>query len=74
MYIDSRIYFGGEPIIGGELVPVDDELRPELRRGRSASSIDIERERRPNPTKPASIGKPDTMQKKMRLFISERMK
>lgn len=53
-------YLGGEPIIGGEAVPGEDELRTELRLGRSASSIDIERDKRPKPTKPASIGKPDT--------------
>lgn len=64
----SRIYVGGEPMIGGELVPGDEQLIPELRRGRSASSIDIERERRPKPTKPASIGKPDTIEKKIPLF------
>jgi len=50
---------GGEPTIGGEAVP-DDCVSTELRLGRSASSIDIARERRPKPAKPASIGKPDT--------------
>ena len=59
--MDSNDYFGGEPTFGGELVPGDDvELRTELRRGRSASSMDIERDKRPKPTKPASIGKPET--------------
>lgn len=54
------IYFGGEPTIAGDVVPGDDELRTELRLGRSASSIDIERDKRPKPTNPASIGIPDT--------------
>ncbi len=56
-------YFGGEPTNGGEAVPGEDELSTELRLGRSASSIDIERDKRPRPTKPASIGKPDTKEK-----------
>jgi hypothetical protein len=50
---------GGEPTIVGEVVPGDD-VSTELRLGRSASSIDIARDKRPKPTKPASIGKPDT--------------
>ncbi len=60
--IENEIYeenLGGEPTIGGEAVPGDD-VSTELRLGRSASSIDIARDRRPKPTKPASIGKPDT--------------
>lgn len=65
MYMKSMYsnYFGGEPIIGGDTVPGEDEFAPELRRGRSASSIDMERDKRPRPTKPASIGKPDTKEK-----------
>lgn len=50
---------GGEPTVVGEAVP-GDVVSTELRRGRSASSIDIARDRRPKPTKPASIGNPDT--------------
>ncbi len=54
-------YFGGEAASGGEAVPGDDvELGTEVRLGRSASSIDIERDKRPKPTKHASNGKPDT--------------
>jgi hypothetical protein len=63
MYIYSQygfFYFGGEPTMGGEAVPGDDELSTEVLLGRSASSIDIERDKRPKPAKPASIGKPDT--------------
>lgn len=53
---------GGEPMMVGEVVP-GDEVSTELRLGRSASSIDMARDRRPRPTKPASIGTPDTKQK-----------
>jgi len=49
---------GGEPTTDGEAVP-GDGVSTELRLGRSASSIDIARDSRPKPTKPASIGKPD---------------
>lgn len=38
----------------------------DARRGRSASSIDIARDKRPRPTKPASIGKPETEEKPSR--------
>jgi hypothetical protein len=62
-------YFGGEPTNGGEAVPGEDELSTELRLGRSASSIDIERDKRPKPTKPASIGKPDTKEKEESISI-----
>jgi hypothetical protein len=55
-------------MIGGEAVPGEDELRTELRLGRSASSIDIERDKRPKPTKPASMGKPDTKEIKKYFF------
>ena len=51
---------GGEPMMGGDAVPADDDVRTELRLGRSASSIDMARESRPKPTRPASIGRPDT--------------
>ncbi len=54
---------GGEPTAVGEAVPGDD-VSTELRLGRSASSIDIARDRRPKPTKPASIGRPDTEEEK----------
>lgn len=46
--------------MGGEAVPGDDEFNTELLRGRSASSIDMARDKRPKPTRPASIGKPET--------------
>ena len=52
--------FGGEPMMGGDAVPADDDVRTELRLGRSASSMDMARESRPKPTRPASIGRPDT--------------
>ena len=53
---------GGEPTVVGEVV-VGGVESTELRRGRSASSMDIARDKRPKPTKPASIGKPDTEKK-----------
>lgn len=69
--LKTKIYegnFGGEPTTPGEAVPGDD-VSTELRLGRSASSIDIARDRRPKPTKPASIGTPDTKDKQIQ-FIS----
>jgi hypothetical protein len=53
-----EVNLGGEPTTCGEAVP--DGVSTELRLGRSASSIDIARDKRPKPTRPASIGKPDT--------------
>ena len=61
--------FGGEPTTAGEVVP-GDEVSTELRLGRSASSIDIARDRRPRPTKPASIGTPDTKNKNVHMKSS----
>jgi len=62
-----HFYFGGEPTSGGEAVPGDEEFSTELRLGRSASSIDIDRDKRPKPARPASNGKPDTKNKKSNL-------
>ncbi len=65
-------YLGGEPTTCGEAVP-DDCVSTELRLGRSASSIDIARDKRPKPAKPASIGKPDT-KKKRKIKLSDDIK
>ncbi len=74
IWYNSKDYFGGEPTTGGEAVPGDEELSTELFLGRSASSIDIERDRRPKPAKPASIGKPDTKEtnKKISFFKNKK--
>lgn len=60
---ESQAYLGGEPTNVGEVVLGDEGVSTELRLGRSASSIDIARDRRPKPTRPASIGRPDTKNK-----------
>ncbi len=65
-WFENKVYeenLGGEPTGGGEVVP-DDCVSTELRLGRSASSIDIARDKRPKPAKPASIGKPVTKSNK----------
>jgi hypothetical protein len=56
-YDENRLH---ESIIGDDVAPVDDTAHAEVRRGRSASSMDMARDSRPRPTRPASMGTPDT--------------